>query len=48
MLRPCQWLEGTDIIKAAAPHWGERGGGTLGLSQALITQLCGFFLKIHV
>lgn len=26
MLRPCQWLEGTDIIKASAPHRRERGG----------------------
>lgn len=26
MLRPCQWLEGTDIIKAAAPRCGEWRG----------------------
>lgn len=26
MLRPCQWLEGTDIIKAAAPHCREQRG----------------------
>lgn len=26
MLRPCQWLEGTDIVKAAAPHCREQRG----------------------
>lgn len=39
MLRPCQWLEGTGIIKAASPHVGN-GEVTMGLLQALIIQLC--------
>lgn len=28
MLRPCQWLEGTDIIEAAAPHCREQRGNS--------------------
>lgn len=44
MLRPCQWLEGTDVIEAAAPHCRERRGNC-GLPLALMVQLCSFFPK---